>query len=320
MNVLEEATTEGVASASDEVPVYIPAGDEHVFAIVTWPVTQFNGTAVMCLHAGAQNLTSHRGGTYTKLCRRISGQGYLALRMDFHGSGDSSGVLADRDVEGQTSDDVDAAVQWLLRQGAERIVVVGTCWGGLVALTVAARFDEIVSTCLVSPPLRLIESRGGVITKDRRKKRPLGRAVAHFGRPRVVKLLFRERDYRLWVLGRARRRLQTFTTTALGRVEEPKVDGTVPRNARNSAALLAPLLRRGVPVHVLVGKDDRTYHDLTTPGALPALERAAAILDVVAAPVSVHGLSTLQAQETVINQVQMWLAQDLTVIASRQSA
>src|SRR3954451_8969081 len=108
------------ATTADEVPVYLPAAGEHVFGILTRPTPPPNGTAVLCFHAGAQNLTSHRNRVYTRLCRDAAAPGCTAVRMDFHGTGDSSGVLVDRGVFGQTTVDVDVVVRWLTEQGVRR--------------------------------------------------------------------------------------------------------------------------------------------------------------------------------------------------------
>jgi len=299
------------ASAYDELPVYLLAGVEHVFGVVTRPVGTSNGTAVLCMHAGAQNLSSHRNGVWTRLCREIAAMGYTTLRMDFHGTGDSSGVLVDRDVSGQTNADVDAAVQWLSDRGAKRVVVVGTCWGGLVALIAAARRPEITSACLISPPLRLIETGGEVTKSSNPKPDQLGRATVQVFHPRVIRLLLSNRAYRSWLVGRARQRLERAYAAARGRVAPDRATAGPVRPP--SEHVLAPLLRRNVRVHVLFGEHERTYRDLMTPGTLPGLEAAARSFDIDVAPISVHGLSTLESQDLVVRRVRTWLAQDLLV-------
>lgn len=304
------------ASAHDELPVYLPAGDEHVFGVVTRPAGMSNGTAVLCMHAGAQNLSSHRNGVWTRLCREVAALGYTALRMDFHGTGDSSGVLVDRAVSGQTNADVDAAVQWLSDHGAKRVVVVGTCWGALVALIAAARRPEISSACLISPPLRLLETGGDVTKSSGQKHDQLGRAAAQVFQPSVVRLLVANRTYRSWLIGRARGRLARSYAAATGRhAPDPRSpDAAAPAPER----LLGSLQRRGVRVHLLFGAQERTYQDLRTPGTLPRLQAAAEWFDIDVSPISVHGLSTLESQDLVVRHVHKWLAQDLQVTAATE--
>jgi pimeloyl-ACP methyl ester carboxylesterase len=304
------------ASTADEIPVWLPAGDEHVFGILTRPTGPSNGTAVLCLHAGAQNLTSHRNRLYTRLCREVAGAGYTAFRMDFHGTGDSSGVLVDRAVSGQTLVDVEVAVRWLTEQGARRIVIVGTCWGGLVALVAAARQDAIVSACLISPPLRLVETGASVTHRGLRRER-LGRALSQALRPHVFRLLLVERQYRTWVVSRVRLRVsQAFA----GRLGGPHSAGHGDDHVQVSAqALFAPLLRRRVPIRVLFGEQDQTYLGLLEEGTLPSLEAAAEIIDMVVTPITVHGLTTVSAQDAVLHFVRDCLARDAEAAAPTAS-
>jgi pimeloyl-ACP methyl ester carboxylesterase len=299
-----------VASARDEHPLYLPAGRENVFAIVTRPSGPANDVAVLCLHAGARNLTSHRNRMFTRLCREVAGAGCLAMRMDYHGTGDSTGVLADRGIFGQTVDDVSAAVRWLTEQGARRIVAVGTCWGGLVALVVAAQQEAIVSACLLSPPLALLETGAGA-TERRTRQEDLGRALSRGLRPHVIKLLVVEREYRRWLLGRIRRRAARVSAQALGRTtRSPSHAGDERPSPRT---LLPPLVRRGVPLRVLYGEQDQTYLDLVQLGGPSSFEAARAILDITVDPTSIHGFTTLRAQEVALKHVRTTLARDAGV-------
>lgn len=295
------------ATAADEVPVYLPAGSEYVFGILTRPVVPANGTAILCLHAGAQNLTSHRNRVYTRLCREAAGAGYLAFRMDFHGAGDSSGVLQDRSVSGQTMADVDAAVHWLTEQGARGVVIVGTCWGGLVAAVAAARQEAITSACLISPPLHLIET-GASATQGRTRHDRLSRALLVGLRPRVLKLLLIEGQYRRWVISRVRTRLAKRLASRFGARSAPlRRDDPA---SLSHGHLFTALLRRRVPIRVLFSEQDPTYLGLRRAGALPSLEAASEIIHMDVTPVAVHGLTTIRAQETVLRFVRECLAQE----------
>jgi pimeloyl-ACP methyl ester carboxylesterase len=296
------------ATAADEIPVYLPAGDERVFGILTRPTGPANGTAVLCFHAGAQNLTSHRNRVYTRLCRDAAGAGYTALRMDFHGTGDSSGVLVDRGVSGQTLVDVDVAVQWLTELGVQRIVVVGTCWGGLVALVAAARHKAVVSAALISPPLYFLET-GASVTQGRPQHEPLSRALSIAMRPRVFKLFLVEPQYRSWIIRRVRDRVLLGLAARFGgrrRSRHPDDDHVTV----SPQSLIAPLVQRRVPIRVLFGEQDETYLDQLKLGTLPSLEAASEIISTVVTPVTVHRLPTVEAQETVLDFVKDCLARD----------
>jgi pimeloyl-ACP methyl ester carboxylesterase len=299
------------ATTADEMPVYLPAGPEHVFGVLTRPTGPANGTALLCFHAGAQNLTSHRNRVFTRLCREVAGAGYTAFRMDFHGTGDSSGVLVDRGVSGQTMVDVDVAVRWLTEQGARRIVAVGTCWGGLVALVAATRHPAIVSTCLISPPLYFLET-GASVTRGRPQHERLSRALLLALRPHVLRLFLSERGYRRWALARARRRIHLGLGGPFSRRRSPMpTDDHVKVSGQS---LLAPLVQRRVPIRVLFGEQDQTYLDQLKLGRLPSLEAASEIIDTVITPVTVHRMPTVRSHETVLQFVRDCLARDAAAL------
>jgi pimeloyl-ACP methyl ester carboxylesterase len=214
--------------------------------------------------------------------------------------------LQDRSVSGQTTVDVDVAVRWLVEQGARRVIVVGTCWGGLVALVAAARHEVVAGAVLVSPPLRLIETGASATQLGRRPER-LGRAASRLMSWHVVRMLVADRQYRRWVIsrvaGRVARVRARFTGTDLGR----QAGDFVEVSGRN---LFAPLLRRRVPVRVLFGEQDPTYLGLRAAGALPSLEAASEIIHMEVTPVTVHGLNTIQAQEAALRFVRECLARE----------
>jgi len=303
------------ATAADEIPVYLAAGSERVFGILTRPSGSPNGTAVLCLH-DAQNLTSYRNRVYTRLCREVAGAGYAAFRMDFHGTGDSSGILVDRGVSGQTMVDVDVAVRWLTEQGAQHVAVVAPCWGSLVALVAAARHEAISSLYLIAPPLGLLET-GASVTVVRSRHEKLTRALLHVFRPQVLRLLLTEPRYRKWIFGRVRRRVSRGVSSRFGRDRSMRLaEDHVTVSAQN---VITPLVRRGVPIHALFGERDPLYLDLLKQGPVRWLQTAAQIMDMVVTPVTVHGLTTLRAQDLAIQFVKDCLARDAEGVAPSAS-
>lgn len=284
------------AGATDERAVYLPATGEHVFGVLTSPSGPANGVAVLLLHAGVQNMSSHRNGMWTTLCRELAGHGFMTFRMDFHGTGDSSGRLADRNVSGQTGSDVDAAVTWLGAQGAQRLVIAGTCWGALVALAASARHPAISTALLVTPPLHLLESDTSP-DRGRAQHAPVGEVVRVVLRPRVARLLLTDPRYRQWVRERARRRwaLWRGRHAASGRPA-----------ASPGAHVVDGLRRNRTDVRVLFGEQDRGYQSLLRSGGMPGL-RADDLFDVVVTPVPLHGMATLASQEAAHRQIVEWL-------------
>jgi pimeloyl-ACP methyl ester carboxylesterase len=311
----QEVEVEGAepVTTAHETPLYLPAGDEHVFGIVTRPTVPPSGTAVLCLHAGARNMSR----IYTRLCRESAGAGHTAVRMDFHGCGDSSGVLVDLTVSGQTMLDVDVAVRWLVDQGFQRVVVVGNCWGALVALVAASRHRQVVSACLISPPLGVIET-GVSATKNRKGHDRLIRVLSDGLRLRVARMLVMDRRYRAWVAARVARRVSRSLPAWLGRNRAVRrADDHVEVSAHS---LFAPLLRRRVPIRVLFGEQDSTYLRFREQSTRPSLAAASQILEVTVTPATVHGLPTLRSQETVLDFVRDCLARDAAAASGGRGA
>jgi len=82
----------------------------------------------------------------------LAGHGYISLRVDLRGSGDSEGVLEDEYLE-QEQDDGLAIMEWLADQPwcNGRVGIFGISWGGFNALQIAARkppqLGAIITVC-----------------------------------------------------------------------------------------------------------------------------------------------------------------------------
>lgn len=80
-------------------------------------------------------------GVFSRTARLLREAGYASLRIDFRGSGDSTGDFADTTFEGQIADGM-AAIDWLRAdarvKGAD-LGIIGWSQGGLVATAVAGR-------------------------------------------------------------------------------------------------------------------------------------------------------------------------------------
>lgn len=274
---------------------FIAAGKENLFAVLTQTEREAADRAVLLLHAGP-NFTAHRNGQWTRLARELAGRGRMVLRLDYHGSGDSSGVLLDRSLDSQTGRDLDAALAFLRERGAREIAIVGTCWGGLVGLAAAARADDVPSVHLVSSPLHLLERPVGDL-KARGQVTSNRAALTRLLEPTVLHLLRSDPAYRRWLLRRARSRIARMR----GRRVVPGGAAGRPRsNSVPPAAELYPALQsKGVRVHALFGRPEPYYRELTTAGAAPLLSRHAGMFEVEVAPMRVHGFTSLEAQEAV---------------------
>jgi dienelactone hydrolase len=106
----------------------------HPLAARVWePPDGGSGAGVLLLPpVGYEYWTSHQ--TVRALAERLAGGGHLVLRLDYEGTGDSSG---EQDEPGRWSawlSAVDHGVAQLRRWGAEQVAVVGVRLGGTLAL------------------------------------------------------------------------------------------------------------------------------------------------------------------------------------------
>lgn len=103
---------------------------------------------LLCHGFTGQKVEAHR--IFVKTAEALAAQGYLALRFDFRGSGDSEGAFEEMTFEGEVSDAV-RAVDYLLAEepvDPERIGVVGLSMGGAVAACLSGRDERIKATVL----------------------------------------------------------------------------------------------------------------------------------------------------------------------------
>lgn len=82
----------------------------------------------------------------------LAGNGYVCVRVDMRGSGDSDGVLTDEYTQQEQQDAVDA-IEWIAKQDwcNGKVGMMGISWGGFNSLQVAAKqppaLKAIISIC-----------------------------------------------------------------------------------------------------------------------------------------------------------------------------
>jgi dienelactone hydrolase len=135
-----------------EFPVFVPHGPEHLAAVVTVPDGPPRGLVLLVTGTGAPR--SHRFQLWTRVCRRLAQDGLASARMDYFGSGDSTGRVVERRM-GQLElriDEASAVARFALEAlGMNRLATMGNCSGGLVAMGVAARSPSSVGTVCILP-------------------------------------------------------------------------------------------------------------------------------------------------------------------------
>ncbi len=138
------------ASASAETPVFIRAGSEALFGILTRPVTKAHGVGVLIAMGGSPTMVCfQRNRVAVHLARSLAGMGFHVLRFDYHGSGDSSGNVR-FSLDNLFTDDLLAAAGCLQEQGVDRLALVGTCYGARTILSAASKLDGVEAIVLAA--------------------------------------------------------------------------------------------------------------------------------------------------------------------------
>jgi putative redox protein len=83
-----------------------------------------------------------------KLAQDLAGQGFVALRFDFSGNGQSDGEFADSTYTKQISEML-RAVEIVASQGAEWIGLAGHSMGALISFLTAARSDSVKAVAVI---------------------------------------------------------------------------------------------------------------------------------------------------------------------------
>jgi hypothetical protein len=156
----------------NEFPVFVPAGDERVAAVVTVPDGDPRGLVLLLAGTGRHNAI---GSTLSaRLSVELARHGLATARLDYAGTGDSPGVV--REWNPADSGAAAAQVRAVLgvvgdALGVRRFAEVGTCYGSRIALTLADDPRCVGAVCLAPPILDL----GGVGRMGRKlKDRRLG--------------------------------------------------------------------------------------------------------------------------------------------------
>ncbi|HSI06721.1 MAG: alpha/beta hydrolase [Myxococcota bacterium] len=105
-----------------------------------------NGRAIVSCHG---MLSGKDGVKHMRLAHELERHDMPLLRFDFAGRGESEGDVFDMSYS-NAIEDVDAAIDWLQKQGVTRVGLFGSSMGGAVALLTAARDERVVTVATIA--------------------------------------------------------------------------------------------------------------------------------------------------------------------------
>jgi pimeloyl-ACP methyl ester carboxylesterase len=286
-------------TSAHETPVYFSAGGESLFGIITTPRSEARGVGAVILSGGGTTApATNRNRLSVHLARMLAAAGYHSLRFDYHGIGESTGVLAGAPkVYEPYLEDLEGALDCLRAHGVDRFVLIGECFGARTALSYAPDASGIEALVLIAPPLRdmdLGDEPAIRLAHTLTLRESFGRAL----RFRTLTGLFhptRRRIYRRFVSTKFKALLATR-------------DGTTGDETFLSPLFVDPakaLSDRGVPVTFIYGTSDWHYRDFMTAreGRLDRVLEDSDEIDVVTFEGEVHGLTHVDTQKRIADLI-----------------
>jgi pimeloyl-ACP methyl ester carboxylesterase len=296
----------GLATTYEEKMTYFAGDRETLFGILTSPTREPTGTWIALLPGGSGTLDSmNRNRLWVRLARRLGSLGCFAFRFDYHGAGESTGTAESLRLDRPFTEDLEGALSWMQEQGAQNVVLIGSCFGAQTALAGGAEVPGLRGLVLVAPYMRNL-THGEAVAERMASEWPLRRYLRRVLRIRTVSALLnpeRRRVYRTVLKARIR---------ALGST-------TAASNDESDRVFLGPFNRvvdRRIPTLLIFGDEEdptRVEFEQAKDGELgEILHRAGDLVEVRLLPGKVHGLRSLVVQDSVIELVTDWLnRQDL---------
>ena len=129
-----------------EQPVTFKVGQDTMHGIVHESGAERNGPAVIFLHGWAGSRIGPHC-MFVHMARRLAAAGCACLRFDFRGRGDSEGTTAQASIRSMIEDTKAALDFFEPRNPGRKLILLGICSGGKVAIGAAAadaRVDGLV--------------------------------------------------------------------------------------------------------------------------------------------------------------------------------
>lgn len=296
-----------MATASDEELVLLETGTASLFGVITRQRDRPSDFGVIVLSGGPKGTaTIGRNRLYVRMCRTLAGAGVQAVRFDYHGTGESTGMLEEGiSLRTPFDDDVSAVAEGLRARGVTRIVLVGTCFGSRTALAAAPSVPGLAGVALISPPLR--DMRKGEAKATRVATTLTARQlVRRAARVEVLRGMLQPRRR-----GEYARIARVRLRTLAGRSGGSSHRGEPAWLADRLVEQVGALTQHQVPLLVLYGDSELFYREFqeARAGRLgPVLDRGGDSVDIQTLPGEIHGFTSIASQDGTIAAVHAWVS------------
>jgi alpha/beta superfamily hydrolase len=282
----------------DERPAYFDANGETLFGIHTIPPRDASESGLIMLPS-AERLGYHRNRLGVALAHRLADSGIHAFRIDYRGTGDSTGKAGRFQLDDPFTDDAVAAAAWLRERGVTRHYVAGSCFGARVSVAGALETPSTAGAILLSVPMT--DYAAGERASMNSAKQPLPSLAHKALRLKTIRDL-RDRDMRRLYGEAVRHKVRRMVRPT------PKEEGL-----EMSPVLLASLktlVARRVPLFFVYGDTDGAYAEFqearsSTLGRV--LDRAEGPVDIAVVPGRLHGFTSIPGQDAVVELITDWI-------------
>jgi len=120
---------------------YFGSPQRQLFGYLHTPQGSATGGVLLCPPWGAEYQYAHRALHF--LAKRLSGRGFVVLRFDYSGTGDSWGDSTDADLSQWVDDTTLAAGELRAASGLDRLDLVGLRVGAGIAAQAVAKLDGV---------------------------------------------------------------------------------------------------------------------------------------------------------------------------------
>jgi pimeloyl-ACP methyl ester carboxylesterase len=256
--------------------------------------------AIIMLNAGRVH---HVGPSrlYVKIARRLAAAGFMVLRFDFSGIGDSSTrhdhLPFDKSVIQETQD----AMHYMSEvHGKTRFILLGLCSGANSALVTASCDPRVVGVVLINvQPVPSEELRATLL--DREFTRYFWRIFCH---PRLwLRVLHQEWEDRFWRVWK----IISIQLTKVCMWRNTRAHNALEKAAASVSAPLRILIERNTCMLVIYSEDDLglDYLQMLSGSGIPQLKSNYNV-DIKIISRSDHTFTTIQNQESLIEIIFNW--------------